>query len=343
MPRPQPHAFLSYVRENEVLVDRLYRDLKVRGISVWVDRHQLKPGMRWKDAIRCAISEGAFFLGCFSKESIEKNKSYMNEELAIAIEELRLRPTDRAWFIPVRLNTCSIPRRTIGGGETLADIQWVDLSENWSQGVDSLASILLPEHAMSVALFEEAFDELLRNFGDLTGEKCPRTGDLTIAITGNTGVGKTTLIQTLTGNRNVGLGSGVAVTERIKLYEWPSVGHIADIPAISYYNEQIEREAHDFMSNKADVLFYTISATLSRIHRGDLENLSRVRDRNIPCLVIVNKIDCISIDEERQIMEYVKRQTGCPVVVVSAFLEINIQLLRELVYRLTTVFSRSNA
>ncbi len=51
----------------------------------------------------------------------------MNEELTVAIEELRLRPTDRAWFIPVLLDDCEVPDRSIGAGETLRTLQWIKL------------------------------------------------------------------------------------------------------------------------------------------------------------------------------------------------------------------------
>jgi hypothetical protein len=34
----------------------------------------------------------------------------MNEELALVIEEVRQRPTDQAWFIPVGLDDCQVPR-----------------------------------------------------------------------------------------------------------------------------------------------------------------------------------------------------------------------------------------
>ena len=117
-------VFISYVSENIEIVDRLYQELKLHGIEVWRDRDNIAPGLRWKREIRRAIQQGAFFIACFSKEYDERDQTYMNEELAIAIEELRQRPIDQAWFIPVKLNECEIPDRDIGGGETLRDLQY---------------------------------------------------------------------------------------------------------------------------------------------------------------------------------------------------------------------------
>ena len=139
MPR---HVFLSYVRENAVVVDRLVNDLAARSVSVWLDRERLIPGQRWRDVIREAIRGGDLFVACYSREYLERDRSYMNEELAVAIEELRQRQANRSWFIPVSLDGCSIPARDIGGGETLHDLQWVDLSADWERGVALIAKAL---------------------------------------------------------------------------------------------------------------------------------------------------------------------------------------------------------
>src|SRR5437016_1303422 len=108
------HVFLSYVRDNSDIVDVLANTLRAFGIETWLDREQIKPGTRWRDTIRDGIQEGAFFIACFSSEYNHRTKSYMNEELTLAIDELRQRPTDKAWFIPALLNESDIPDRNIG-------------------------------------------------------------------------------------------------------------------------------------------------------------------------------------------------------------------------------------
>ena len=139
------HVFISYMHENTDIVDRLCQELTSRGIKVWLDRNDIKPGSRWKDAIREAIRKGDFFIACFSKEYNKRNKTYMNEELTVAIEELRQRPTDRVWFIPVKLNGCKIPDRNIGGGETLNDIQHVKLYKDWDNGIQHIIDVIQSE------------------------------------------------------------------------------------------------------------------------------------------------------------------------------------------------------
>ena len=137
-------AFISYVRENIEMVDRLCQELKSHGIEVWLDRNDIDPGLRWKQEIRRAIQDGAFFIACFSEEYNNRDKTYMNEELTLAIEELRQRPTDRIWFIPVKLNDCEIPDRDIGPGETLREIEYVKLYEDWDSSIQRILKVIQP-------------------------------------------------------------------------------------------------------------------------------------------------------------------------------------------------------
>lgn len=146
-----PRIFISYVKENAVEVQKLAKIFRTYDIDVWLDRDKIKPGYQWKDVIRAGITEGDFFIACFSSEYQSRVKTYMNEELTLAIEELRLRPNDRAWFIPVLLSNCDIPDRDIGAGKTLRSIQWVNLHKNWSDGIQAILSVIHPD---SSKLFE---------------------------------------------------------------------------------------------------------------------------------------------------------------------------------------------
>ena len=140
------HVFFSYVRENQADVERLCESLRNSGVQVWLDREQIKPGQRWQRVIREAIRSGAYFIACFSQEYRERDETYMHEELLVAIKELRKKPAERTWFIPVLLSECELPDHEIGAGETLRDIQWVSLKSDWDTG---LANLL---HALDVEL-----------------------------------------------------------------------------------------------------------------------------------------------------------------------------------------------
>jgi hypothetical protein len=67
------------------------------------------------------------FIACFSAASLARTKSRQNEELTLAIEEVRQRSIDQPWLIPVRLDDCVVPDHEIGGGRTMRSLVWIDL------------------------------------------------------------------------------------------------------------------------------------------------------------------------------------------------------------------------
>jgi hypothetical protein len=140
-----PRVFISYVRENSKDVARLVEALKAHEVDVWFDKTHLKPGDRWADVIRHEIAQGDFFIACFSTEYSKRTKSYMNEEITQAAEQLRQRTRDKPWFIPVLLSDCEIPDISVGAGETLRSFHWVTLYDDWDEGINRILTVIQPE------------------------------------------------------------------------------------------------------------------------------------------------------------------------------------------------------
>ena len=84
-------------------------------------------------------------MACFSANSELRDRSFMREELTLAIEEMRLRPRDRAWFLPVKLTACDLPPLDLGGGEMLDDVHHISLYQDWDVGMKALLAALKPE------------------------------------------------------------------------------------------------------------------------------------------------------------------------------------------------------
>lgn len=149
---PPGHVFISYVRENSREVDGLQRMLEMAGIKVWRDKANLWPGDHWRSVIKEAITQDALvFIACFSREGNARRKSYQNEELKLAIDQLRLRRPDDPWLIPVRLDECEIPDDDIGGGNTLRSLHWADLfgldaEVGMARLVEAVRRILMRRH-----------------------------------------------------------------------------------------------------------------------------------------------------------------------------------------------------
>ena len=148
-----PHVFVSYVREDYGSVHRLTELLKAAGIDVWLDRERISPGENWRDAIRRAVENGAFFIACFSTNYVNRQKSYANEELALAFEEIRQRPWGRRWFLPIILDSIQIPDIPISANLRLRDLQWVRFQETgWETAISKIVATITPSaefHAIS--------------------------------------------------------------------------------------------------------------------------------------------------------------------------------------------------
>jgi hypothetical protein len=84
------------------------------------------------------------FLACFSVASLARGRSFQNEELVLAIEQLRLRRPEDPWLIPIRFDECEIPDRDIGGGRSLTSIQRADLfGEHYAEDAERIITAIL--------------------------------------------------------------------------------------------------------------------------------------------------------------------------------------------------------
>ncbi len=131
-------VFISYVRNNDETIDLICKSFRQNNISYWLDREQIEPGKLWKNAIKDAINEGAYFLACFSKEYQEKTETQMNEEILFAIDILKKKHFNSGWFIPIKLSECEIPSYDIGAGNTLQDIHHLKFYEDWDAEMNRL-------------------------------------------------------------------------------------------------------------------------------------------------------------------------------------------------------------
>lgn len=123
----EPHAFISYVREDSDAVDELERVLTAAGIPVWRDVRSLFPGDVWKARIREAIQGNAMaFIPVFSTTSEARHKSQMREEIRLAIDEYRKMVPNQQWIFSVRLDEVKVPPYEISANQVLTDLNWID-------------------------------------------------------------------------------------------------------------------------------------------------------------------------------------------------------------------------
>jgi TIR domain len=160
-------VFVSYVREDTYEVDELCAVLEAAQIPYWRDRKDLGPGDAWRAKIQAAIRDGSLvFLACFSDNSRAKEKSYMNEELTVAVDEFRQMPPGRVWLIPVRFDAGDVPPWNLGAGRSLSDLNYADLfgkghTAQAASLVTTISRLLGEKHpspATALAAVEQATD-----------------------------------------------------------------------------------------------------------------------------------------------------------------------------------------
>jgi hypothetical protein len=137
-PRALPQVFIAYVREDEGLAARLYRDLETVGFNPWMDVRKLVAGQNWPRAIESAIETSDFFVACFSGNSVRKKGGFQSE-IRYALDCARQVPLDEIFIVPVRLDECRVPR-TIRH-----ELQYIDLFPDWNDGMNRLVSMMRRE------------------------------------------------------------------------------------------------------------------------------------------------------------------------------------------------------
>lgn len=127
---PAPYFFISYSREDTVKQRRIIKELRSRGINLWVDTENLTPGTpTWEREIEKSIRAATGIIVLLSPES--NNSEWVRRELSFG-EQHRKR------IFPVLIegdDNTSTPLR-------LASHQRVDLRTKFEAGLDELALAL---------------------------------------------------------------------------------------------------------------------------------------------------------------------------------------------------------
>lgn len=117
-------VFLSYSREDNLIVNKLYQRLLKLGLNVWIDEHELLPGDKWEIKIRQTLKSCEFAIVCFSEQSINR-PGFFQEEIKI-VKELSYGEEHSIYCIPLTLHP--FDRSLIP--EEFRDMHIIDLVKN---------------------------------------------------------------------------------------------------------------------------------------------------------------------------------------------------------------------
>jgi hypothetical protein len=136
----KPRVFLAYVDEDVRAAKRLYHAFEEHGFRPWLDKKKLMPGQNWPRAIETAIQTSDFFVACFSRRSMSKRGTF-HSELRYALLCAEKIPLDEIFFIPLRLDECTVPRRIA------KQVQYVDLFPDWEAALDRVIAVMKKQAA----------------------------------------------------------------------------------------------------------------------------------------------------------------------------------------------------
>ncbi|CAN1212791.1 TIR domain-containing protein [Tumidithrix helvetica PCC 7403] len=125
-----PKVFISYSRKDAEIADRIIDALDATGLSVWVDRREIKPGDSFLEKMSQGIGNANYILALFS-DAARQSRWVTREWMAgLANESTTL--------IPVRLETGAIPA-------LLKDIVYFDFVKDLQQGLEEIKSFFQKE------------------------------------------------------------------------------------------------------------------------------------------------------------------------------------------------------
>ncbi len=156
--KQRPQVFVSYASADSAAAKTIVEGLRSRNLNVWLDADELRPGNRWTESIRTAISANAYFLLLLSKHSV--HSAWMPHEVEALLKELQSRDVT---FLPVLLEDCDIP-------SSLAMYQWFDMRSGVEENLEKLADALrstqkIDFEKLSPKSFEQLVVDLLQKLG----------------------------------------------------------------------------------------------------------------------------------------------------------------------------------
>jgi hypothetical protein len=117
---PIESYFLSYSRSDERFALRFAKDLRSRGVAMWVDQLDIRPSEHWDRAIERAVRDCQGLVVILSPRSVASDN--VADEISYAID-------NRKSVLPVMIEKCSLPLR-------ITRMHVIDASAGYERAVD---------------------------------------------------------------------------------------------------------------------------------------------------------------------------------------------------------------
>jgi formylglycine-generating enzyme required for sulfatase activity len=211
-------AFLSYSREFKGVVDQVAAALSERGVSIWIDQKDIRPGDRWQHEIEMAMEAASC---CVIFVAPGPFGQWQEKEVAVAIDLCQRRSTPPYPLIPVLLPGASEDdlrpflrqhhALALNGPDDAVPLEQLAKRLLALQGREPrgeppqgplLAQVRCPfkgleyfdeKDAADFCGREDVVEDLLRRFQP--GRREPNHSPMLLALVGNSGAGKSSLLR----------------------------------------------------------------------------------------------------------------------------------------------------
>jgi formylglycine-generating enzyme required for sulfatase activity len=141
LPQPRPlkydprRVFISHAFEDADLAQRLARDLRRRGLPVWIAPGDIPPGQSWMNALDAGLRASGHYVILLSPQATQSRWVAHESSLALQLEAER-----RLSIIPMQVRACDLT----GVFAYLRHFQWIKLlhARRYAHAVEELATRL---------------------------------------------------------------------------------------------------------------------------------------------------------------------------------------------------------
>jgi hypothetical protein len=119
-------SFISYSRADADIVLRLCQDLRAAGISIWLDKLDIRPGEDWDESIARGMAECGRMVIVLSPTSVASDN---------VLDEVGYALSKKKQIIPILLQDCEVPYR-------LSRMQYIDFRNSYDDGFKLLAQTM---------------------------------------------------------------------------------------------------------------------------------------------------------------------------------------------------------
>ena len=169
---------------------------------------------------------------------------------------------------------------------------------------------------------EESIEEKSKEFEELKKKK------LVISLYGPVNSGKSSVVNALTGQKLADVRARAGWTTEVALYRLTENAYISDTPGLDDITEENSKRAEEFVEQDADIIIFFLNASVGT-PKSAVDAYNKLHSLGKPIIVVLNKIDTIELDEQRDIEQQIQDVMSVKAVPISAKKNIGIDLLHR--------------